>query len=53
MNVTPELSSASKELIGLLMFIGRVGIFTIIYSLNTKNREKALYKYPEENVMVG
>lgn len=32
MNVTPELSSASKGLIGLLMFIGRVGIFTIIYS---------------------
>ncbi|MFK4910979.1 TrkH family potassium uptake protein [Lactococcus petauri] len=53
MNVTPELSSASKGLIGLLMFIGRVGIFTIIYSLNTKNREEALYKYPEENVMVG
>ncbi|MCO7179852.1 TrkH family potassium uptake protein [Lactococcus formosensis] len=52
-NVTPELSSASKGLIGLLMFIGRVGIFTIIYSLNTKNREEALYKYPEENVMVG
>lgn len=24
-----------------------------IYSLNTKNREEALYKYPEENVMVG
>ncbi|MFK4782274.1 TrkH family potassium uptake protein [Lactococcus petauri] len=53
MNVTPELSSASKGLIGLLMFIGRVGIFTIIYSLNTKNREEALYKYPEENVIVG
>lgn len=53
MNVTSELSSASKGLIGLLMFIGRVGIFTIIYSLNTKNREEALYKYPEENVMVG
>lgn len=53
MNVTPELSSVSKGLIGLLMFIGRVGIFTIIYSLNTKNREEALYKYPEENVMVG
>ncbi|MFK4881487.1 potassium transporter TrkH [Lactococcus garvieae] len=53
MNVTPELSSASKGLIGLLMFIGRVGIFTIIYSLNTKNREEALYKYPEENVMIG
>lgn len=53
MNVTPELSSVSKRLIGLLMFIGRVGIFTIIYSLNTKNREEALYKYAEENVMVG
>ncbi|WP_339014752.1 TrkH family potassium uptake protein (plasmid) [Lactococcus garvieae] len=53
MNVTPELNSISKGLIGLLMFIGRVGIFTIIYSLNTKNREEALYKYPEENVMVG
>ncbi|MFQ6322496.1 TrkH family potassium uptake protein [Lactococcus garvieae] len=53
MNVTPELSFISKGLVGLLMFIGRVGIFTIIYSLNTKNRYDAIYKYPEENVMVG
>lgn len=53
MNVTPELSPLSKGLVGLLMFIGRVGIFTILYSLNTKDRQETLYKYPEENVMVG
>ncbi len=53
MDVTPSLGLLSKGLIGLLMFIGRVGIFTVIYSLNTRDRQEALYKYPEENVMVG
>lgn len=35
MNVTPEFSFISKEPIDLLMFISRVVILTIIYSLNT------------------
>lgn len=35
MNVTPEFSFISKELIDLLMFISRVVILTIIYSLKT------------------
>lgn len=53
MDVTPQLSTMSKGLVGILMFVGRVGIFTVIYSLNTKDRQEQLYKYPEENVMIG
>lgn len=53
MDITPQLSAVSKGLVGILMFIGRVGIFTVIYSLNTKDRQETLYKYPEENVMIG
>ena len=53
MGVTPGLNVPGKIIVGLLMFIGRVGVFTIIYSLNAKDSHESLYKYPEEKVMVG
>ena len=53
MGVTPELNVLGKIIVGILMFIGRVGVFTIIYSLNAKDNHESLYKYPEEKVMVG
>lgn len=53
MGVTPGLNIPGKIIVGILMFIGRVGVFTIIYSLNAKDSHESLYKYPEEKVMVG
>ncbi|MCO7180223.1 TrkH family potassium uptake protein [Lactococcus formosensis] len=53
MGVTPGLNVPGKIIVGILMFIGRVGVFTIIYSLNAKDSHESLYKYPEEKVMVG
>ncbi|MGL4333798.1 MAG: potassium transporter TrkG, partial [Lactococcus garvieae] len=53
MGVTPGLNIPGKIIVGILMFIGRVGVFTIIYSLNAKDSHESLYKYPVEKVMVG
>jgi trk system potassium uptake protein TrkH len=53
MGVTTNLSIFGKVLICILMFVGRVGVFTVVYSLNQKEPGEDLYKYPEEKVMVG
>lgn len=54
MGLTPDLSAFGKLLIILLMFIGRVGVMTVAFSLLTKARQQeSKYKYPEENIMIG
>jgi trk system potassium uptake protein TrkH len=54
MGLTPELTVIGKIVIMLLMYIGRVGIYTVGFSLMTKNqKQQANYKYPDESVMIG
>ncbi|MGF1955274.1 TrkH family potassium uptake protein [Enterococcus casseliflavus] len=54
MGLTPYLSVFGKLLIIFLMFIGRVGIMTVAFSLMKKaNKQEAGYKYPDETVMIG
>ncbi|EOL42215.1 V-type sodium ATP synthase subunit J [Enterococcus phoeniculicola] len=54
MGLTPELSFVGKIIIISLMYIGRVGVLTVVFSLITKaQRQEAKYKYPEESVMIG
>lgn len=50
LGVTPELSDAGKLIITCTMFIGRVGMLTLLVALikNTKNRNLA---YPQEKVL--
>lgn len=51
LNLTPMLSDASKWVIVVLMFVGRVGLFTILFGLFSKDRN-VNYKYPKESVQV-
>ncbi|MGC6767577.1 TrkH family potassium uptake protein [Enterococcus sp. LJL51] len=54
MGLTPELSLAGKIIIMLLMYIGRVGIFTVGFSLLARgNKQTGKFKYPDESVMIG
>lgn len=54
MGLTPDLTVVGKLLIMLLMYIGRVGIYTVGFSLMTKGQKQEVhYKYPEESVMIG
>lgn len=52
MGITPELTSAGKVVITILMFIGRIGILSFIFLFNRGNQELN-YHYPRERVIVG
>ncbi|NUO79971.1 hypothetical protein HUU05_07830 [candidate division KSB1 bacterium] len=49
--VTPKLSDVSRLLITLVMFIGRLGPLTVAIAVG--GEKKALFKYAQENVLVG
>lgn len=56
MGLTPSLSLMGKLLIIALMYIGRVGILTVGFSLTMRLTKKANgghYKLPEESVIIG
>jgi trk system potassium uptake protein TrkH len=50
-NTTSELSGASQFVLALLMFAGRLGPLTLIYSLATQKRSRV--RYPETEFQVG
>ncbi len=51
LNLTPNLSTPSHVLLALLMFAGRLGPLTLIYSLATQERSRV--RYPETEFQVG
>ncbi|MDV7830196.1 TrkH family potassium uptake protein [Enterococcus faecium] len=54
MGLTPDLTAIGKLIIIALMYIGRVSVLTVVFSLMTKaQRTQSKYKYPEESVMIG
>ena len=50
--ITPNLSVASKIVLILTMFVGRVGVFTILTGYIFRP-ELPSYTYPEEDIIVG
>lgn len=50
LGITPELSDGGKVIITCTMFVGRVGLLTLLVALikNTKNRN---FTYPQEKVL--
>ena len=52
LDLTPVLSTAGKSVIILLMFIGRVGAFTLLLGL-IKQVKKRNYKYPSDNIIIN
>ncbi|WP_262245315.1 TrkH family potassium uptake protein [Parapedobacter soli] len=50
LGITPQLSAAGKVIIICSMFIGRVGLLTLLVALvkNTRNRS---YEYPQEKIL--
>ncbi|GAW98967.1 TrkH family potassium uptake protein [Secundilactobacillus mixtipabuli] len=53
LGLTPHLNVLGKVIIMFLMFIGRVGIYTVMFSLLNANRKQPKYRYPEESVLIG
>lgn len=52
MGITPELSVASKYVIILLMYAGRIGGLTLMLTLAEKRKQVAV-KRPSEQVLIG
>ena len=52
LGVTPELSDASRAVLILLMYFGRVGSLTVLFAVSSGLRQDA-FRYPAEQVAVG
>lgn len=52
LGITANLSSSSKVVIILTMFIGRVGTYTLLLAILKKALDTKLYKYPVEHVII-
>jgi trk system potassium uptake protein TrkH len=52
LNMTPELSTVSQIILMVLMFFGRVGGLTLIFSMFS-DKKPAYSKFPEEQMTVG
>ncbi|MBD5429668.1 potassium transporter TrkG [Lactobacillus sp.] len=51
--VTQNLNLIGKLIIIFLMFIGRVGIFTVMFSIFNTRKKPENYRYPKESVLIG
>ncbi|CDQ40292.1 MULTISPECIES: TrkH family potassium uptake protein [Virgibacillus] len=52
LGITSELTSFSKVILMLLMFIGRVGIITFLFIFKN-NKKSGNYHYPKEKLIIG
>lgn len=51
--ITPFLSDISKIVITIVMFMGRVGLYTLAIAVGRESVSQHKYEFPETNVMVG
>lgn len=53
LGLTPHLNVFGQCVIMLTMFIGRVGVYTVMFSILNVHADHAPYQYPEETVIIG
>lgn len=53
LNLTPLLSDASKLVVVLLMFIGRVGLVTLMLGIAKQKKHENKYNYPVESIIIN
>ena len=52
LGITTKLNAVCKITLIILMFMGRVGSLTVLYSF-IKTDSKKKYKYPKEEINIG
>jgi len=52
LDLTPNLSAASKYILIVLMYVGRMGSITLLLSLAKGFGSSSLYRYPKENLII-
>ncbi|SDC25212.1 TrkH family potassium uptake protein [Shouchella lonarensis] len=50
--ITPELTLPSQAILMMLMFMGRVGIVALLFSLR-KKEQQSHFQYPTERIIIG
>ncbi|MEE5987100.1 Trk family potassium uptake protein [Ligilactobacillus equi] len=53
LGITENLNVLGQAIIMFLMFIGRVGLYTVMYSIFNAKPQQKTYHYPEEEIMIG
>jgi Trk-type K+ transport system membrane component len=51
LGITAGLTDSSKILLILLMFMGRMGILTLLFAILRRTQTSA-YRYPKENIVI-
>jgi len=51
LGITPYLTDLSKMLLIFLMFMGRMGILTLLFSVFSRTK-MSVYRYPKENIII-
>lgn len=52
LGITGDLTTISKIILMILMFIGRVGIVTVLFMFHS-NKQKRNYRFPKERIIIG
>lgn len=52
LDLTAKLTDPSKYILILLMYIGRMGSITLLFSLAKAYGSQSLYRYPKENLII-
>lgn len=53
LGITSELSTFSKILLMVLMFIGRIGVVTFLYTFRKERHNEDYIHYPKERIIIG
>lgn len=53
LGLTPHLTVIGKIVIMFVMFIGRVGIYTVVFSVLNIHQQPMHHQYPTEEIMIG
>jgi trk system potassium uptake protein len=51
LGITPILKDSSKILLVLLMFMGRMGILTLLFAI-FRSSKTSVFRYPKENILI-
>jgi Trk-type K+ transport system membrane component len=53
LGITSQLSDAGKPILIMLMFIGRIGLLTLLYMFRNEKQRPLKVRYPEEKIIIG
>ncbi|MEX1031111.1 MAG: potassium transporter TrkG [Paenibacillaceae bacterium] len=53
LGITSQLSDAGKPVLIVLMFIGRIGLLTLLYMFRNEKQRPLNVRYPEEKIIIG